>query len=101
MYAHAFYCINALAAVISTLPIAAAAPAFPRSLTFPRSTNVTGCRYLPGDAGWPSEEEWSSLNDTVGGRLIRGTPLAQSCYGSSLDPAACTALQDDYVKVTP
>ncbi|RAL04555.1 FAD-binding domain-containing protein [Aspergillus ibericus CBS 121593] len=40
-------------------------------------------RYLPGDPGWPTHAEWNQLNETVGGRLIQGRPLARDCFGSS------------------
>ncbi|KAL3430595.1 hypothetical protein BDV09DRAFT_189114 [Aspergillus tetrazonus] len=38
------------------------------------------CKITPHDAAWPSDEEWSTLNATVNGTLIRTTPAASSCY---------------------
>lgn len=55
------------------------------------------CRYLPGDVGWPRGEDWNKLNRTIGGRLIRGSPLAQPCYPPTLNHTACTDIQDEWV----
>ena len=60
-------------------------------------THTFNCRYLPGDSHWPTEEEWSQLNRTIGGRLIRGVPLAQSCHSPGLEKAACTKVQNEWV----
>ncbi|KAK4240549.1 hypothetical protein C8A03DRAFT_13153 [Achaetomium macrosporum] len=56
------------------------------------------CRYLPGDALWPSAAEWQALNRSVGGRLIAGQPLAQVCYGSNRDKAACERLRSQWTQ---
>jgi hypothetical protein len=37
----------------------------------------------PYDPCWPSSSEWSSLNETVNGRLIRAVPPGSACYHSS------------------
>ena len=94
MRADVLYCMNAWAAILSTLPLAAAAPG-----SFHSAKRM--CHYLPGDDGWPNDEDWSNLNHTVGGRLIRGTPLAQPCYRPDLDPVACTEVQDSWTDLTP
>lgn len=47
--------------------------------------------------------QWNSLNQSVGGRLYQGAPLAKPCYSfyngetSSPDLAQCKAAQDGYV----
>jgi hypothetical protein len=41
------------------------------------------CRSTPSDASWPAPLEWSSLNDTIGGSLIRTVPVASSCWPDS------------------
>jgi len=38
------------------------------------------CRYIPGDAGWPSQEKWNKLNKTLEGRLIATVPIAHVCH---------------------
>ena len=48
-------------------------------------------RVRPGDAGWPSEEAWNSLGNTVGNRLVKlDDPLA-ACRENP-DSLACQAL---------
>ncbi|RYP57309.1 hypothetical protein DL769_009554 [Monosporascus sp. CRB-8-3] len=38
------------------------------------------CKLTPFDADWPSEADWSALNTTLGGSLIKTQPVASSCY---------------------
>jgi hypothetical protein len=50
----------------------------------------------PGDADWPQEEEWETLNRTVGGRQLRGVPLTEaSCYWTNVGTTseACVTVQ--------
>lgn len=37
------------------------------------------CRNQPGDPGYPSPAEWSTLNDTIDGRLLNVVPSAKAC----------------------
>ncbi|KAK4157505.1 putative isoamyl alcohol oxidase [Chaetomidium leptoderma] len=55
-----------------------------------------GCKCFPGDACWPSSRDWSSLNQTVGGRLIATVPLAQACHDPNYNPVRCQALRDGW-----
>ena len=55
------------------------------------------CRYLPGDAGWPTDKDWQDLNRTIGGRLIRGSPLAKSCYEPNLNASTCGQVREGWV----
>lgn len=54
------------------------------------------CRYIQGDAGWPSRREWQRLNTTVGGRLIATVPLGHVCHNrgvfSAYNETACASL---------
>jgi hypothetical protein len=55
--------------------------------------NGTSCRAFPGTPDWPIEEEWNHLNSTLGGALLKPTPLGAVCYnGTLLDPARCRYL---------
>ncbi|KAJ5681032.1 hypothetical protein N7536_012171 [Penicillium majusculum] len=40
------------------------------------------CKCDPSMPCWPATTEWSSLNDTISGRLIKTTPVASVCYRS-------------------
>ncbi|KAI1453920.1 FAD-binding domain-containing protein [Annulohypoxylon moriforme] len=55
------------------------------------------CKYLPGDANWPSEDEWTTLNNTVGGRLIATIPLGSPCHDPTYDEELCASLQDQWL----
>ncbi|KAI0846380.1 FAD-binding domain-containing protein [Daldinia vernicosa] len=51
------------------------------------------CREYPGTSNWPVDEEWSRLNRSLEGALIKGVPPAAVCYdGPYKDEAACTYL---------
>tara|TARA_R110002060_G_scaffold30931_4_gene41515 strand:+ start:2771 stop:3370 length:600 start_codon:yes stop_codon:yes gene_type:complete len=41
------------------------------------------CKTTPSDASWPSLQEWSSLNVSIGGALIQTAPVASSCYSDN------------------
>ncbi|KUI65223.1 6-hydroxy-D-nicotine oxidase [Cytospora mali] len=65
------------------------------------STANSSCHYLPGDASYPTEADWNTLNDTVGGKLIQGVPLATVCYGVDVDTTECSSLKEDWSTVDP
>ncbi|KAJ7037227.1 FAD binding domain protein [Mycena alexandri] len=65
-----------------------------------RSLAAASCKCYPGDACWPTATEWSSLNTTVGGRLVATVPLAAACHDDQwarYDNTTCTALQNSWV----
>jgi hypothetical protein len=37
------------------------------------------CRNQPGNPGYPCAAEWSALNDTIDGRLVKVVPTAKAC----------------------
>jgi hypothetical protein len=51
------------------------------------------CRYLPGDAEWPSSRDWASLNSTIEGRLIKTVPLGAPCHDPTFNEAVCSRYQ--------
>ncbi|KAH0412222.1 FAD/FMN-containing isoamyl alcohol oxidase MreA, partial [Aureobasidium melanogenum] len=64
------------------------------------SVNDTDCRCFPGDACWPSPDEWNSLNKTVNGRLIATVPLAAACHDdqyAAYDEKRCAELQNSWL----
>ena len=60
----------------------------------PREFNSSACRCIPGDSSWPSSTEWAKLNATVGGRLIKTTPLASPCHDPNYDAEQCATLKN-------
>ncbi len=51
------------------------------------------CRYFPGDRGWPSDSEWSRLNASIDGALLKPEPAAAACYpGPGYDEERCRFL---------
>jgi FAD/FMN-containing dehydrogenase len=45
-------------------------------------------RVRPGDPGWPAEDDWSRLNENVGGGLIKVQPPFAACAAAP-DSGAC------------
>jgi len=66
------------------------------SLVFPANTSAADCRAFPGDADWPSEKEWATLNKTVSGRLVATTPIGSPCHQPSYDAAACALVREGW-----
>ncbi|KAK2054369.1 FAD binding domain-containing protein [Colletotrichum caudatum] len=55
------------------------------------------CKVYPGDAAWPSDEAWASLNERVDNRLLKPRPRAAACYdGPEYDAAACAEMSADW-----
>ncbi|KAI0174399.1 hypothetical protein BJ166DRAFT_561931 [Pestalotiopsis sp. NC0098] len=58
-----------------------------------RSTNTSSpkCKFMPGDAEWPSNSQWQDFNSSLGGALIQGFPTAAVCYPDwpQYDEARC------------
>lgn len=42
-------------------------------------TGAHFCRTVPGEPNFPSVEEWSSLNSSISGRLVKAVPSARFC----------------------
>jgi hypothetical protein len=38
------------------------------------------CKWIPGEAGWPPEQDWALLNQEVKGRLLKPIPPAAGCH---------------------
>ncbi|CAG8920191.1 unnamed protein product [Penicillium salamii] len=56
------------------------------------------CKCAPSDPCWPTAQEWSSLNQTVSGRLIKTVPPGSVCYKSepNYNESACTSLLENW-----
>jgi len=86
-----------LATLLLLAPGAYAAAVFARQEPAANSS----CKVIPGDRAWPSQQAWSQLNQTVGGRLIQTIPQAAVCrpggYGGLLqNETACASLKTDW-----
>ncbi|KAI4267103.1 MAG: hypothetical protein L6R38_008405, partial [Xanthoria sp. 2 TBL-2021] len=60
---------------------------------------VLGLRYVqaPTDSCWPSLAEWSSLNRTIAGKLIKNVQPAAACYpGPYQDDAKCEYINSQW-----
>lgn len=72
------------------------------ALSLPRAQNISlsSCRCFPGEACWPSSEQWSSFNSSLGGRLIGTVPIASACHdsfpGVTYDSELCAEIQEDW-----
>lgn len=57
---------------------------------------VSNYSCLPGQACWPSEEEWSVFNQSINGDLHLTVPWASSCYA---DPSSkqCQTIRHEYM----
>ncbi|KAK0385546.1 hypothetical protein NLU13_6725 [Sarocladium strictum] len=88
----------ALASGLLLFPsVAVAGPLGPLPLPDVKISLNDGCRCLPGDACWPSVQEWQRLNQTVDGRLVATVPIGSPCHDPHYDEAACKQLQDDWL----
>lgn len=59
------------------------------------------CRCFPGDPCWPSIDEWSRFNRTIGGRLVATVPLASPCHAPNYNPKECATLKNEWLWPQP
>ncbi|GKZ60348.1 hypothetical protein AnigIFM49718_006690 [Aspergillus niger] len=50
------------------------------------------CRFQPGDACWPSRDDWKRLNESISGHLVRVYPIGHVCHEPYFDQASCNQL---------
>jgi hypothetical protein len=53
----------------------------------------SSCRCRPWEACWPSEAEWVSFNESIGGNLVNLRPVGYVCHDPTFDPVACNTLR--------
>ncbi|WAO87413.1 FAD-binding PCMH-type domain-containing protein [Fusarium falciforme] len=65
------------------------------ALATPLSKN---CKAFPGSSAWPSSNEWSRLNKTIDGRLIRPNPPGGVCHNGqpNYNKDQCPNVQQDW-----
>ena len=66
-------------------------------LLFDVVTAARQCYYLPTDPEWPNDAHWKLLNKTVGGKLIRGVPLARPCFGPNINDTTCAEVTQNWL----
>lgn len=56
------------------------------------------CKPIPGDARWPSNAEWATLNSTIQGRLLQPAPPAAACHPGrpEFNSIACDAVKKGF-----
>lgn len=53
---------------------------------------------MPGDACWPSTEDWTALNSSLSGKLIETVPLGSPCHDPTYVVAECLSVQQQWFK---
>jgi hypothetical protein len=56
------------------------------------------CKFIPGQQGWPTVQEWEQLNSTVQGRLLKPTPPGAACFEeyAFYDEGACASIRTGF-----
>ncbi|KAK8041122.1 hypothetical protein PG994_014129 [Apiospora phragmitis] len=60
------------------------------------NTETCKCKCIPGDACWPSAQDWTEFNATIGGKLVTPFQLAAVCHNPGYDEAACEVIQREW-----
>ncbi|KAJ4012637.1 hypothetical protein NW752_008350 [Fusarium irregulare] len=66
-------------------------------LALAKASAESSCKCFPGDDCWPAEDDWKSLNTTVGGRLVATVPLGSPCHDPNYDAEECKRLQSEWL----
>ncbi|KAI4604481.1 hypothetical protein KJ359_000619 [Pestalotiopsis sp. 9143b] len=79
----------------SPLPLIAVAAiaAISAQETYPIASD---CKVFPGDEAWPSDAEWASLNETVGGRLVKTIPVGSPCHDPNYNATLCDEIKQEW-----
>lgn len=59
------------------------------------------CKVFPGDANWPSTQDWAALDHFTGNALLKPTPQAHVCYGNGTANASQSSACLDLTKRWP
>lgn len=63
----------------------------------PNNASFPKCKSLPGDLTYPSQDDWTSLDDLSDGALIKTVPIGAVCYeGEAYDSRKCQFLLDNW-----
>ncbi|KAF3018446.1 hypothetical protein E8E14_006015 [Neopestalotiopsis sp. 37M] len=60
------------------------------------NSSTPKCKFMPGDAEWPSQSQWQDFNVSLGGALVQGVPSAAVCYQDwpQYDEAKCAEVTE-------
>ena len=67
-------------------------------LFLPTLSALESCRCMPEDDCWPTPDDWSQFNSSIGGKLIATTPLALPCHDPNYNATECRYLQENWLK---
>lgn len=59
------------------------------------STATRSCRCTSKDSCWPSENEWKSLNTSIGDNLIALRPYGSPCHAPTYDATLCATVNSN------
>ncbi|KAI9372975.1 chanoclavine-I synthase oxidoreductase protein [Aspergillus egyptiacus] len=59
------------------------------------SSGIPACRCRPGQPCWPQPSEWTALNQSINGNLLRLRPVAHVCHDPFYDRSACQELSEN------
>lgn len=85
---------------VALLAILAATASNPFSSFLSKFSSSPSCRCFPGDACWPTVDEWSQFNKTLDGKLIATVPVGAVCHDSKFGPydaVRCAALRESWL----
>lgn len=53
------------------------------------------CKAVPGTPGWPSQQDWVRLNESLAGRLLQPPPPGAVCHPgqATYNPTECAAVR--------
>ncbi|KAG0642482.1 hypothetical protein HOY80DRAFT_900999, partial [Tuber brumale] len=87
---------------INDIFLGVAFPAVCATSTYGGSVGAGRCKCSPNDACFPTPTDWQNFNLTLGGQLIKITPLASACFSpsNSSNPEACKHISTLWANTT-
>jgi hypothetical protein len=64
-------------------------------------SNTSRCKTYPGDARWPTDQEWDTFDSLLGRSLVPTVPIAAPCYDTQWGPKdleKCNAVVNGFTK---
>ena len=58
------------------------------------------CKVFPGDEDWPTDTDWRTFNETLGGTLLKPIPQSSVCWENTIysdySPSQCAAVTANF-----